>query len=54
MGNTCHCVEDRNKKNEMDLGDKKVSKNIAKDEDDESNVGPEGLEQEFNEEDEEL
>lgn len=58
MGNTCHCVNEKERQLESDLAagknDHRMKQEQDYDRDDESNVGDEGFEQEFNVEDVEM
>ena len=56
MGNTCHCIEDKDKQREMSLANDSKYKHgkYGRDHDDESNVGDDALEQEFNRNDPEM
>ena len=53
MGNTCHCVEAKDKQREMSLVNGHNNK-YGRDHDDESNVGDDALEAEFNRNDPEM
>ena len=58
MGNTCHCVNEKERQMESDLAAGKNDHRMKQEQDyvrdDESNVGDEGFEQEFDREDPEL